>query len=211
MSHSDKNNPTSKNTLVLASSNQGKIKEFSTLLQPLGLRVAPQSDFNVPDIEETGLSFIENALLKARNASKITQLPAIADDSGLVVPALGGQPGIFSARYAGTRSDADNIQLLLKNMQDLPKNNRQAHFICALVCVRHAQDPDPIIAIERWHGEVLTTPKGEQGFGYDPIFWVASEQATAAELPPEKKRHLSHRGQATRALIKKIRSLSIVS
>lgn len=206
---SSKNNafPRSK-TLVLASSNQGKLKEFNALLSPLGLTVVPQSEFNVPDAEETGLSFIENALLKARHASEITGLPALADDSGIVVPSLGGAPGIYSARYAGTRSDADNIQLLLKNMDGMQGEERGAHFICALACVRHAKDPDPIITIERWHGDILTAPRGENGFGYDPIFWVAKEQASAAELTPETKRALSHRGKATRSLLTLLESFA---
>lgn len=188
--------------IVLASSNAGKIRELTQLLRPLHIEVLPQSAFNIPDIEETGLTFIENAILKARNASAISGLPALADDSGLVVNALNGQPGIHSARYAGTNGDTkQNIEKLLHEMQNVTDDKRQAAFHCVLALLLSPEDPTPIICHGEWHGIILRVPNGEQGFGYDPVFYVPSKQKTAAELLPEIKNALSHRGQALRALV----------
>lgn len=183
--------------LVLASSNQGKLREFSKLFSDFGTTVIPQSDLHVESPEETGLSFIENALLKARHASAVTELPALADDSGLVIPALDGAPGLYSARFAGSNaSDQENLTLLLDRMKDLTGVNRRGHYICALALVRHAADPDPIVVIGRWHGQIIDTPRGEGGFGYDPIFLPDGLRQTAAELDSETKNQQSHRGLA---------------
>ena len=190
-------------TLVLASSNRGKLQELHSLLAPLGWDVRSQTDFHVPDADETGLSFVENALIKARHAAQLTGLPAIADDSGLCVPALQGAPGIYSARYAGEpSSDARNNARLLVELST--KHDRRAYYYCALVWVQHAADPTPLIATAAWHGEILTTPQGDGGFGYDPLFWVDSENCTAAQLPSARKNTLSHRGQALRALLAQV-------
>lgn len=183
--------------LVLASSNQGKLREFSKLFSDFGTTVIPQSDLHVESPEETGLSFIENALLKARHASAVTELPALADDSGLVIPALDGAPGLYSARFAGgNASDQENLTLLLDRMKDLTGVNRRGHYISALALVRHAADPDPIVVIGRWHGQIIDTPRGEGGFGYDPIFLPDGLRQTAAELDSETKNQQSHRGLA---------------
>lgn len=185
--------------IILASNNQGKAKEFTELLAPHP--ILTQGYFNIPEIEETGNTFIENALLKARNAALHANLPALADDSGLVVDALHGAPGVVSARYAGVGStDADNIQKLLLALQDVPEAQRTARFICVLVLLRHTQDPLPIIAQGVWEGRILTKPQGSNGFGYDPIFWVPEQHCSAAELSAEQKNRLSHRGQALRQL-----------
>lgn len=183
--------------LVLASSNQGKLREFSKLFSDFGTTVIPQSDLHVESPEETGLSFIENALLKARHAAAVTELPALADDSGLVIPALDGAPGLYSARFAGSNaSDQENLTLLLDRTKDLTGVNRRGHYICALALVRHAADPDPIVVIGRWHGQIIDTPRGEGGFGYDPIFLPDGLRQTAAELDSETKNQQSHRGLA---------------
>lgn len=183
--------------LVLASNNKGKVHEFSTLLQNLGYEVIPQGQLNVPEAEETGLSFIENAILKARHASRITGLPALADDSGIVVDALKGAPGIYSARYAGTPTDnAANNAKLLQALKDVPSEQRTAHFHCCLAWVNHADDPTPIIAEARWQGMILTETQGEYGFGYDPLFYVPEYGCTAAQMDAELKNAISHRGQA---------------
>lgn len=187
-------------TLVLASSNKGKLAELSAMLEPLGFVVKPQSDFHVEDAEETGLSFIENAILKARHAASITGLAALADDSGIAVPTLGGAPGIYSARYAGEHgNDGGNIDLLLKNLED--KKDRRAFFYCAIAYVTHAEDPTPVIATGAWHGEILKEREGNSGFGYDPIFFDPALQRSAAQLSRGEKAVCSHRGQALRALI----------
>ncbi len=183
--------------LVLASGNQGKLREFSKLFSGFGTDVIPQSDLHVESPEETGLSFVENALLKARHASAVTQLAALADDSGLVIPALDYAPGLYSARFAGSNaSDQENLNLLLDLMKDLTGENRRGHYICALALVRHATDPDPIVVIGRWYGHIIDSPRGEDGFGYDPIFLPDGLQQTAAELDPESKNQRSHRGLA---------------
>ncbi len=187
--------------IVLATGNTGKLREFSAMLTDLGLEFIRQSDLNVPDIPETGLTFVENALLKARNAAQHTGLAAMADDSGLVVDALGGAPGLYSARYAGEPSnDAANNAKLLQALQDIPQAQRSARFYCCIVYLRHANDPTPIIAEAAWEGTILTAAQGQNGFGYDPLFWVPSEQCSSAQLPPEIKNRLSHRGQALRRL-----------
>lgn len=186
---------TENNSLVLASGNAGKIKELQALLPNYTL--IPQTQFNVPEIAETGTTFIENAILKARHAAKISNLPAIADDSGLVVSALNDAPAIYSARYAGEKAtDAENIIKVLRELDGVPFEKRQAYFFCVLVLMRHAADPCPIIAQGRWNGVILEQPQGENGFGYDPIFFVPSHNCSAAELPFEIKNSLSHRAQA---------------
>ena len=183
--------------LVLASGNQGKLREFSKLFSDFGTTVIPQSELHVESPEETGLSFIENALLKARHASAVTELPALADDSGLVIPALDDAPGLYSARFAGSNaSDQENLTLLLDRMRDLKSVSRRGHYICALALVRHAADPDPIVVIGRWHGHIIDSPRGEGGFGYDPIFLPDGLHQTAAELDSETKNQQSHRGLA---------------
>lgn len=185
------------NKIVLATNNPGKTRELNALLADLPIEVLPQSAFDVPEIEETGLSFVENAILKARNAARHTGLPAIADDSGLVVHALAGAPGIRSARYAGAKAtDQDNLEKLLADLRHVPEPQRQAHFHCLLVYLRHPEDPAPVIAEGVWEGVITHAPKGEHGFGYDPVFFVPSQGRTAAELPLELKNRLSHRAQA---------------
>jgi len=189
-------------TIVLASSNAGKVREFNQLLGSLQLEVVPQSQFNVTDADETGLTFVENAILKARNAAQHTGLPALADDSGLEVDALNGAPGIYSARYAGPKaSDVENLEKLLGMLKDVPEQKRSARFQCVLVYLRHALDPTPLICQGTWEGRILTAPRGSNGFGYDPVFFVPTHAASAAELPAEIKNALSHRGQALRQLL----------
>jgi XTP/dITP diphosphohydrolase len=191
-------------TLVIASGNAGKLREFNQLLAPLGIDVRPQAEFNVPEAEEPHITFVENALAKARHASRITGLPALADDSGICVDALGGAPGVFSARFAGEpRSDARNNEKLLADMQG--QTNRAAHYYCVLVLVRHADDPQPIIAEGAWHGEILTVQRGEGGFGYDPLVLEPSQGKTVAELPHDIKNRISHRGKAMAALLEKLK------
>lgn len=202
-------------SIVLASGNAGKIREIQAILQ--NDRILPQSQFNVMEPEETGSTFVENAIIKARNAALHCQLPAIADDSGLVVDALQGAPGVISARYAGVSaiapgialppasmqsgaSDQANLEKVLHEMQGVPVEQRSARFICVMVYLRHAADPTPIIAQGVWEGRITQTPAGENGFGYDPIFWLDDYQCTSAQLSPELKNQLSHRGQALRIL-----------
>ncbi|MDT0633768.1 RdgB/HAM1 family non-canonical purine NTP pyrophosphatase [Spectribacter hydrogenoxidans] len=188
--------------LVLASSNAGKLAELQAMLDGRGIEVLPQSAFDVPDAPETAPTFVENALIKARHVAGATGLPALADDSGLCVDALDGAPGVHSARYAGEHgNDEANNAKLLSALSGLDPNQREAHFHCTVVLVRHAEDPDPAIAQGRWAGRILDIPRGEGGFGYDPLFWVPAESASAAELAPEHKNHVSHRGQAMRALL----------
>ena len=188
--------------VVLASSNKGKVREFRELLAGRGMAVVPQSDFAVPDADETGLTFVENAILKARNAAVHTGLAAIADDSGLEVDYLNGAPGIYSARYAGDGGSAANNAKLLQALADVATEQRGARFQCVLVYLRHADDPTPIICQGTWEGRILTAPRGEAGFGYDPLFWVPEEGCSSAELSAERKNELSHRGQALRCLLK---------
>ncbi|WP_019557401.1 RdgB/HAM1 family non-canonical purine NTP pyrophosphatase [Thiomicrorhabdus arctica] len=197
-------------TVVLATGNQGKLKEMTDILQPYGWDVKAQSELFTTEVEETGLTFIENAILKARYASQQTGLPAIADDSGIEVSALKGRPGIYSARYSqdlhgDLANDETNLQKLLAELEGLPPEQRQASYYCAMVYLQHAEDPTPVIGLGRWYGEILTEKRGEGGFGYDPIFWVDEMQKTAAELPKTQKNQISHRGQALNALVMQLR------
>lgn len=183
--------------IVLATGNAGKVAELSSMLTPWGCEVVPQTSLGVSDAEETGLTFIENAILKARHAAAMTGLPAIADDSGLAVDALGGAPGIYSARFAGTTAtDANNIDLLLEKLAAVPATARQAQFHCVLVYLRHAADPTPLISHGIWQGEIAFERRGNHGFGYDPVFWLPELGKTAAELEKSQKQQLSHRGKA---------------
>ncbi len=193
--------------VVLASGNAGKVREINQILAELDIEVVPQSGFDVPEAEETGLTFVENAILKARNAARHTGLPAIADDSGIEVDALHGAPGIYSARYAGVgASDAANLEKLLEALADVPQNLRSARFQCLMVYLRHADDPTPLICQGTWNGRITEAPRGDNGFGYDPVFFVPDHDCTSAELPAEIKNRLSHRGQALRALVASLRS-----
>jgi XTP/dITP diphosphohydrolase len=188
--------------IVLASNNAGKVREFNQLLQGHALEVVPQSEFSVAEIEETGLTFVENAILKARNAAAHTGLPAIADDSGLEVDALNGAPGIYSARYAGVgASDQQNLEKLLRDIEEIPDAQRTARFQCVMVYMRHAEDPTPQIFQGTWEGRILHAPQGDNGFGYDPVFYVPEQHCSSAQLAPEVKNSLSHRGQALRKLV----------
>ena len=190
-------------TLVLASNNAGKLAEFSQLLAPLGFSIKPQRDLNIPEAEEPFVTFLENALTKARHASRLSALPALADDSGICVPALGGAPGVQSARYAGEpRSDAANNAKLIHEIA--AHADKSAYYYCVLVMVRHADDPQPIIADGVWHGRLIDQPRGQGGFGYDPHFLLPELGKTAAELTADQKNQLSHRGQALRALLSKL-------
>ena len=190
--------------LVLASNNQGKLKEFNELLSTVGFSVHPQGEFNVPEAEEPFHTFVENALAKARHAARLTGLPALADDSGVCVNALGGARGVFSARYAGEpKSDARNNERLIADLA--AQEDKSAYYYCVLVLVRHADDPQPVIADGRWNGEMIATPRGAGGFGYDPYFYIPSLGKCVAELAPEEKNRLSHRGQALRALVEKLK------
>jgi len=189
-------------TIVLATGNQGKVRELSSMLAGLNIDVVAQSHFKVSDAQETGTTFVENAIIKARHAAKQTGLPAIADDSGLAVDALGGAPGVYSARYAGEQaSNSDNIDKLLTALDSVPMHSRQARFICCLVYMRHADDPTPVICLGQWHGSIAPHRSGEQGFGYDPVFWLAEHQCSSAQLSPEIKNSISHRGQALQLLL----------
>ncbi|MGE0857625.1 MAG: RdgB/HAM1 family non-canonical purine NTP pyrophosphatase [Gammaproteobacteria bacterium] len=186
---------------VLATGNAGKAREIAALLAGFDMRVRAQSEFGIEGPEETGTTFVENAILKARHAAHASGLPAMADDSGIVVDALGGAPGVYSARYAGpSASDADNLAKLLADMRDVPEDRRGCRFVCVMVAMRSAVDPLPLIATGVWEGRLLSTARGTGGFGYDPIFWVPDEGLSSAELPPAHKNALSHRGQALRAL-----------
>ncbi|MGB2079744.1 MAG: XTP/dITP diphosphatase [Vibrio sp.] len=194
------------NQIVLATGNQGKVKEMASLLEDFGFEVHAQSEFQVSDVAETGTTFIENAIIKARHAAKETGLAAIADDSGLEVDALLGAPGVYSARYAGENAnDAANNQKLLAAMQDVPAKKRSARFHCVLVFMRHANDPTPIICHGKFEGKILFEPAGEHGFGYDPVFWVEEEGCASAELAPERKKQISHRGQALQQLFAQLK------
>ncbi|MBV2091144.1 MAG: RdgB/HAM1 family non-canonical purine NTP pyrophosphatase [Candidatus Thiodiazotropha sp. (ex Ctena orbiculata)] len=188
--------------IVLASNNAGKVREINQLLASEQITVVAQKDFNIPDAIEDGLSFVENAIKKARHASSLSGLPAIADDSGIEVDALNGAPGIYSARFAGPEaSDEENLQKLLSRLEEIPEAKRTARFQCLMVYMRHAEDPTPIICQGSWEGRILFEPQGENGFGYDPIFYVPSHDCSSAQLTPETKNSLSHRGQALKALM----------
>lgn len=189
---------------VIASSNSGKLREISHLLSPLGIEALPQDIFNVSEADEPHCTFIENALAKARHACVHTGLPSLADDSGICVNALNGNPGVLSARYAGEpKSDEQNNWKLVEVLRD--QTDRRAHYYCVIVLMRHAEDPQPIIAEGSWHGEIILEPRGKGGFGYDPYFFLADVDKTAAELPMEQKNRISHRGKALARLIESIR------
>ncbi len=191
--------------IILASNNKGKIREFNAMLDGV-YEVVSMSDMNVEEVPETGLTFVENAIIKARNAAEQSGLPALADDSGIVVDALNGEPGIYSARYAGNHGDDEaNTQKLLKEMEEVPDKKRSGRFWCAIVYVEHANDPTPIIIQRGWEGEILRKKVGENGFGYDPIFYVPTHKVASAELDPEVKNSISHRAQALNALLKELK------
>ena len=193
--------------VVLATGNVGKVRELVSMLSGLGIAVFPQSDFAVSEVAETGSTFVENAIIKARHAARQTGLPAIADDSGLAVHALGGAPGVFSARYSGDQAtDQSNIIKLLDAMVNIPKDKRQAKFLCVLVYMRHADDPTPIICQGEWLGEITAEQQGKNGFGYDPIFWVAEQDCCSAELSAEQKNIFSHRGKALKLLLAQLQN-----
>ena len=193
--------PTMPKKVVLASGNAGKLREFFRILGSVGFEIAPQSDFDVVDVPETGLTFVENAIIKARNAAQHTGLPALADDSGIEVDALNGRPGIYSARYSGEGDDANN-QKLLDEMKDVPKAERTARFRCCIVYMRHAEDPSPLIADGSWEGTILHELSGANGFGYDPLFFVPTHSTSSAELDQDIKNSISHRGQALEKILK---------
>ena len=193
--------------VVLATGNAGKVRELASLLNDFGLDVVAQTELGVESAEETGLTFIENAIIKARHAAQVTGLPAIADDSGLAVDALGGAPGIYSARFAGVdATDQQNLEKLLVELQDVPDSERQAQFHCVLVYMRHADDPTPLVCHGSWQGTIARAPAGSGGFGYDPIFVVPEAGKTAAELTADEKRAASHRGQALKLLLEALRN-----
>lgn len=195
------------NKIVLASGNKGKLREFAQLFAPMNIEVIPQSEFDVPEAEETVLTFVENAIIKARNACEHTGLPAIADDSGIEVDYLLGAPGIYSARYAGgDASDEDNLNALLSALTGVPDQERVARYQCLLVMMRHSKDPTPLICQADWQGQLLHSATGEGGFGYDPIFWVAEENCSAAQLTSEQKHAISHRGKAMRQFMAEFQS-----
>lgn len=192
--------------VVLASNNKGKVREINQILAGLDISVLPQSDFSITEVEETGLTFVENAILKARHAAGQSGLPTIADDSGIEVDALKGEPGIYAARYAGVgASDEENLQKLLHALQDVPDEKRTARFQCLMVYMRHANDPTPLICQGVWEGAITREPQGENGFGYDPVFYVPDHDCTSAQLSPELKNSLSHRGQALRLLVDQLK------
>ncbi|WJD50913.1 XTP/dITP diphosphatase [Enterobacter sp. PGRG2] len=193
--------------VVLATGNAGKVRELASLLNDFGLDVVAQTELGVDSVEETGLTFIENAIIKARHAAKVTGLPALADDSGLAVDVLGGAPGIYSARFSGVdASDQQNLEKLLEELQDVPDDKRQAQFHCVLVYMRHADDPTPRVCHGSWQGVITREQAGNGGFGYDPIFFVPSLGKTAAELTREEKSAISHRGQALKLLLEALRN-----
>ncbi|MDR5802744.1 RdgB/HAM1 family non-canonical purine NTP pyrophosphatase [Caballeronia sp. LZ001] len=196
--------------VVLASNNAGKLREFASLLDAAGIELIAQGELGVPEAEEPHATFVENALAKARHAATLTGLPALADDSGLCVRALNGAPGVYSARFAsmrgGVKSDAANNAHLVSELAN--KADRRAYYFCVLVLVRHANDPEPLIAEGRWHGEVIDTPRGAHGFGYDPHFFLPTLNATAAELDPARKNALSHRALALRELLQRLKELA---
>lgn len=191
--------------LVIASNNPGKLREFQAMLAPLGIEVLTQAQLDIPEAEEPHCTFVENALAKARHVSKLSGLPALADDSGICVTALGGAPGVYSARYAGDnpKSDARNNEKLLQVMQGV--TDRRAHYYCVLVLVHHAEDPQPLIAEGEWHGEIAHAERGSGGFGYDPMFWLPELGKMSSELTHEEKNRLGHRGKALKILLQKLK------
>jgi len=190
--------------IVLASGNAGKLRELNHILSPIGVELLSQAEFDVPEVAETGLSFVENAIIKARAAAGHTGLPAIADDSGLEVDVLNGEPGIHSARYSGDGDTANNAKLL-RELEGLPEEQRGARFQCVLVYMRHALDPTPLVCQGSWEGRILYAPRGDHGFGYDPLFYVPDQQCSSAELPPEVKNRISHRARASALLLEALR------
>ena len=195
--------------LVIASNNPGKLREIDRILQPLGMEILPQSAFNIPEAEEPYCTFIENCLTKARHASELAGLPALADDSGICIDALNGAPGVFSARFAGEpKSDQRNNEKMIELLQH--ETNRKAHYYCVIVLVRHPHDPQPIIAEGSWHGEIIDTPRGSGGFGYDPYFLVPELGQTGAELAPDVKNGMSHRGKALAELVAKLKQADLI-
>jgi XTP/dITP diphosphohydrolase len=190
--------------IVLASGNAGKLRELNHILSPIGVELLSQAEFYVPEVAETGLSFVENAIIKARAAAGHTGLPAIADDSGLEVDVLNGEPGIHSARYSGDGDTANNAKLL-RELEGLPEEQRGARFQCVLVYMRHALDPTPLVCQGSWEGRILYAPRGDHGFGYDPLFYVPDQQCSSAELPPEVKNRISHRAKASALLLEALR------
>ncbi|RYY73710.1 MAG: XTP/dITP diphosphatase [Gammaproteobacteria bacterium] len=193
--------------IVLASGNAGKLREFQQLLQGCGFEIVPQSVFNVSNIEETGTTFVENAIIKARHACQLTGLPAIADDSGIEVDALHGRPGVYSARYAGENaSDEENNQKLLFELKNIALEQRTARYHAVLAYMRHVDDPTPILCHGTWEGVILPEPRGQNGFGYDPLFFVPSHNCASAELDKLEKNRISHRGKAMQELLQKLAS-----
>ena len=196
--------------IVLATGNQGKVREMADILSEFGFDVVAQSEFNVSEVAETGTTFIENAIIKARHAAKETGLPAIADDSGLEVDYLNGAPGIYSARYSGEgATDKQNIEKLLDAMQGVETEKRTARFHCVLVLMRHDNDPTPLVCHGKWEGQILTEEHGENGFGYDPVFFVPEDNCASAELDPSRKKQLSHRGKALASLFKALKEQAL--
>lgn len=192
--------------IVVASGNAGKIREINQILSGLRIEAVPQTGFTVPDVEETGLTFVENAIIKARNAAQHTGIPALADDSGIEVDALNGEPGIYSARYAGKgASDKENLDKLLEELEQVPEAERTARFQCVMVYMAHDKDPTPIICQGTWEGRILFAPRGDNGFGYDPVFFVPTHECSAAELDSKTKNSLSHRGQALAKMLDALR------
>lgn len=198
------NEPTPKQVVVLASGNAGKLREFGEVLAPLAVQLKSQAEFAVPEVEETGLCFVENAIIKARAAAQHCKLPAIADDSGLEVDYLAGAPGIHSARYSGKGDRANNAKLL-QALAGVPEQQRSARFQCVLVYMRHALDPTPLVCQASWEGLILLQPRGEYGFGYDPLFYIPEHQCSSAELAPEVKNRISHRAKASAQLFEALR------
>ena len=203
----DESRPYDMQKLVIASNNPGKLREFQFLLQPLGIEVLTQAQLGIEEAEEPYVTFIENALVKARHVSRLSGLPALADDSGICVTALDGAPGVLSARYAGDdpKSDARNNEKLLQEMQGVA--DRRAHYYCVLVLLHHAGDPQPLIAEGEWHGEIAHEERGDGGFGYDPLFWLPSLNKMSAELSRDEKHAISHRGKALKVLLDKLQVL----
>ncbi|MFM2640661.1 XTP/dITP diphosphatase [Vibrio chagasii] len=196
--------------IVLATGNQGKVREMADILSEFGFDVVAQNEFNVSEVAETGTTFIENAIIKARHAAKETGLPAIADDSGLEVDFLKGAPGIYSARYSGEgATDKQNIEKLLDAMQGVETEKRTARFHCVLVLMRHENDPTPLVCHGKWEGQILTEEHGENGFGYDPVFFVPEDKCASAELDPSRKKQLSHRGKALASLFKALKEQAL--
>jgi XTP/dITP diphosphohydrolase len=193
--------------LVLASGNKGKLLELQSILKPLAMDIVTQTELGIDSVPETGLTLVENAIIKARHAAEQSGLPALADDSGIAVDALNGQPGIYSARYAGEQaSDSDNVEKLLTALKDVAPDKRQAQFHCVIVYMRHAQDPTPLICHGSWQGQILSSKQGDNGFGYDPVFYLKEQDCSAAELDRDTKNRLSHRGKALRQLLDSLRS-----